>query len=787
MKSLPDVKLEKDTLIEDLKRVYEQIQNKQLTNSETDLIQQKLYEVTQPLPELQNRIQELQKSSYSLNNSQSNGERQFGGKVSISKSNSAVDVYNGELTNGQAEQYSNDLIENQEQDLDDFNESTEYRPDYEEVGQPQAIEINLNLDNSQYLEIQDELFEDSVDYPFERCVTSNYVPYYKNHEIQETFWNHPNMTLLMDDLTEINEIYYAAYRTSIKLRTIQQALFLNCIHITNMCKIFDTFDFLNDDLVTVPEMILVFKRIYEDISAKVTPITNFGLIIDMALNWVLNLYDLDRTGYIKLLAFRTSLVCLSRASIEEKYKVLYQLIGDSKGLADRQSVGNLLKYMLEIPKLLGDIAAFGGSNFEPSIRSCFEEAQNKKQLNVKDFLCWLKKEPQSVVWLPLLHRIIIAEASRHPNKCSICKAYPIVGFRYKCLKCFNCDICQNCFLLRRPLSGHKYTHPIKEYCYVTGSGKKEVSDFSKIVRNKFKSSRKSFRKHFADSYLPVNSVLDNMDSFEQNLGIDKNGVSLLQYSQNRQEDAIHNKMEFFANKLAEAELNETTNSFNVNNYGDHLDGHHSNPDFKLSKSNSDEHDLIMNYCNILNGTANSSVLSNKFASLNDSSSKVSQASSSSRRKTNGYLSSQDYLNDEFDEHQLVKNYCSILANSKSQLNQIRNPNQVLSELSENSKKELSFLIRQLERENSVLEHNYQELKKQKYEPADYSDEQTNGGTDLDRSLKPSQSREEMLIEKIQLEQHSKNLETRMAILEKQNLALQNQLSRLKLFLDQDCN
>ena len=515
----------------------------------------------------------------------------------------------------------------------------------------------------------------------------------------------------------------------------------------------------------------------------------------------INCFFLDRTGYINLLAFKTCLVCLSRASIEEKYKVLYQLIADSKGLADKQAVGNLLKYMLEVPKSLGDVASFGGSNIEPSIRSCFEEAQNKKQLNVKNFLCWLKKEPQSLVWLPLLHRLIIAEGSRHPNKCATCKAYPIVGFRYKCLKCFNTNICQNCFLLRRPLSGHKNTHPIKEYCYVIGS--KEVSDLSKIVRNKFKSSRKSFKKHFADSYLPVNSVLDNMDSFEAtNLGLDKNGISLLQYSPLSNRDDVHNKMEFFANKLAEAELNETnaTSSYletDLNNLSDHLDGqlnelnqtNQQQQEFKLIKSNSDEHDLIMNYCNILNGTANSSVLSNKFASLNDSSSnnKFSQQStpSSTRRKI---LNSQDFLNDELDEHELVKNYCTVLANS-NRLHQVKNPNQVLNDLSVTSKNELACLIKQLEKENSILNHNYEELKKRKLAPvADYqnSDEQFTVN-ELNGELK-SQSREEMmLIEKMQLEKHSQKLEARMKILEEQNQQLQNQLSRLKMFLDQDCN
>lgn len=837
LKNLPNITLEKDTLIGDLKKVYEELQNRQLTDSQTDLIQKKLYECSQPLQELENRINELQKSSLSLEDNQINKSRSS--KASILKSRSDLDLSSpSTVTNELVNQAQNsELMFNQDLHGTDQNhkitpvESTmiedQFDPqsndanNYEQEQIPQAIEINLH--NSIYLEEQEELFEDSVDYPWERCITNNYVPYYKNHDLQQTFFNHPNMTSLMEDLTELNEIYYAAYRTAIKLRTIQQTLFLNCIHITNMCKIFDTFDFLNDNLVSIPEMISVFKRIYEDISAKVTPITNYGLIIDMALNWVLNLYDLDRTGYIKLLAFKTSLVCLSRASIEEKYKVLYHLIADSKGYADRTSVGNLLKYMLEIPKLLGDVAAFGGSNFEPSIRSCFEEAQDKKQLNVKNFLVWLKKEPQSLVWLPLLHRLIIAEGSRHPIKCTICKAYPIVGFRYKCLKCFNTDMCQNCFLLRVPLNGHKNIHPIKEYCYVTGSGRKEVSDFSKIVRNKFKSSRKSFKKHFADSYLPVNSVLDNINSFEEtNLNVEKNGmVSLLQYSPlstNREHrEDVHNKLEFYANKLAEAEEQNETNSLNVNSFNNsnltnsdnldsqridvHRNSNNKQKEFKLSKSNCDEteHNLITYYANRLaeanelnnSQTNNSSVLSNKFASLNDSLSKFNQtpssrsSSTSTRRKLNGYLNSQDHLNSNLDEHQLVKSYCLILANSKDQINEVKNPNQVLTDLSENSKRELSFLIKQLEIENKSLENNYQALKQQKYgSPVEYTETDLSKDELLNGDL--NQSREEMMIEKIQLEKKSKALDRQIDLLEAQNLQIQNQLSRLKLFLGQDC-
>lgn len=46
------------------------------------------------------------------------------------------------------------------------------------------------------------------------------------------------------------------------------------------------------------------------------------------------------------------------------------------------------------------------------------------------FLQWLQKEPQSMVWLPVLHRLAHAESARHQAKCNICKEYPIIGFRW---------------------------------------------------------------------------------------------------------------------------------------------------------------------------------------------------------------------------------------------------------------------------------------------------------------------------------------------------------------------
>lgn len=52
---------------------------------------------------------------------------------------------------------------------------------------------------------------------------------------------------------------------------------------------------------------------------------------------------------------------------------LFRLIADANALVDQRRLGLLLHDCIQIPKQLGEIAAFGGSNVEPSVRSCFEK------------------------------------------------------------------------------------------------------------------------------------------------------------------------------------------------------------------------------------------------------------------------------------------------------------------------------------------------------------------------------------------------------------------------------
>lgn len=60
----------------------------------------------------------------------------------------------------------------------------------------------------------------------------------------------------------------------------------------------------------------------------------------------------------------------------------------------------------------------------------FLQSTGKPVIEASQFLEWVNLEPQSMVWLAVLHRVTIAEQVKHQTKCSICRQCPIKGFRY---------------------------------------------------------------------------------------------------------------------------------------------------------------------------------------------------------------------------------------------------------------------------------------------------------------------------------------------------------------------
>ncbi|XP_041436860.1 dystrophin, gene 1 L homeolog isoform X6 [Xenopus laevis] len=425
----------------------------------------------------------------------------------------------------------------------------------------------------------------SVQGPWERAISPNKVPYYINHETQTTCWDHPKMTELYQSLADLNNVRFSAYRTAMKLRRLQKALCLDLLGLSAACEALDQHNLKqNDQLMDILQIINCLTTIYDRLEQEHNNLVNVPLCVDMCLNWLLNVYDTGRTGRIRVLSFKTGVISLCKAHLEDKYRYLFKQVASSTGFCDQRRLGLLLHDAIQIPRQLGEVASFGGSNIEPSVRSCFQYANNKPEIEAALFLDWMRLEPQSMVWLPVLHRVAAAETAKHQAKCNICKECPIIGFRYRSLKHFNYDICQSCFFSGRVAKGHKMHYPMVEYCTPTTSGE-DVRDFAKVLKNKFRTKR-YFAKHPRMGYLPVQTVLegDNMETPVTLINfwpVDSAPASSPQLSH----DDTHLRIEHYASRLAEME--------NTN-------GSYLNDSISPNESIDDEHLLIQHYCQSLN-------------------------------------------------------------------------------------------------------------------------------------------------------------------------------------------
>uniref|UniRef100_A0A8C2CNS1 Dystrophin n=1 Tax=Cyprinus carpio TaxID=7962 RepID=A0A8C2CNS1_CYPCA len=405
------------------------------------------------------------------------------------------------------------------------------------------------------------------------------------HQTQTTCWDHPKMAELYQSLADLNNVRFSAYRTAMKLRRMQKALCLDLLGMSAVCEAFEQHNLKqNEQFMDIMQVINCLTSIYDRLEQQHSGLVNVPLCVDMCLNWLLNVYDTGRAGKIRTLSFKTGIICLCKAHLEDKYRFLFREVASATGFCDQRRLGLLVHDAIQIPRQLGEVASFGGSNIEPSVRSCFQFANNKPELEASVFLDWMRLEPQSMVWLPVLHRVAAAETAKHQAKCNICKECPIIGFRYRSLKHFNYDICQSCFFSGRVAKGHKMQYPMVEYCTPTTSGE-DVRDFAKVLKNKFRTKR-YFAKHPRMGYLPVQTILegDNMETPVTLINfwpVDHPPASSPQLSH----DDTHSRIEHYASRLAEMEIRN---------------GSYVNDNVSPNESMDDEHLLIQHYCQSLN-------------------------------------------------------------------------------------------------------------------------------------------------------------------------------------------
>jgi hypothetical protein len=207
---------------------------------------------------------------------------------------------------------------------------------------------------------------------------------------------------------------------------------------------------------------------------------------EITLSWILKCYDSGRTGVVKVHSLKIGLVALCHATIQEKYAFIFDLMSGGQSQISFSNMKLLIQDLLQLPHSVGETKAFSVDAAADTGKSCwnFNGKQTLEYVTRDEFWWWVKKEPVSLVWLPTLYRIATSETVKHEARCSVCKTFPIIGIRYRCLKCSNVDLCQLCYWRQfNTIKDHKITHPTREYCMATTTGD-DVKDFAKQLKNK---------------------------------------------------------------------------------------------------------------------------------------------------------------------------------------------------------------------------------------------------------------------------------------------------------------
>ncbi|XP_076804280.1 dystrophin-like [Clavelina lepadiformis] len=309
-------------------------------------------------------------------------------------------------------------------------------------------------------------------------------------------------------LTKINSDYcdirYSVYRTALKLCRLQSILHLHEINATSVLSSIKSHilwsqgpvDFITNEVVNFKKLHQVIIDIYK--SCGVHNLFDTSKLCKYVTILIFETFKNVKQANVSLISVALFFIVMGNDEIKTKYKSLFSLYAGALAMLNKSRAGLLITHFVRITETVSESGSFG--KITPSVESCFRDVLGS-MVSQHHFLQWLLKEPQSIVWLPTMHRLNISRSSVHNVQCATCKVRPIIGLRFQCLKCLDYDTCQTCFLTQqRGTKSHKVNHPRQEYCLPAGS-KEKVNAFARTIRNIV--TKRYKHKSLSSSFLPI--------------------------------------------------------------------------------------------------------------------------------------------------------------------------------------------------------------------------------------------------------------------------------------------
>ncbi|KFD70801.1 hypothetical protein M514_01246 [Trichuris suis] len=292
--------------------------------------------------------------------------------------------------------------------------------------------------------------------------------------------------MLVSEMREQNfdTIRFATYRTACKLRFVQRKANLHLVDIWNVIESFrenglNALEYKTE--VKASRIELLLSTIYHNLNKRlpVSQQIDSNLTIRLLNSFLVAAYDREDGGKFQVFSVKVALATLCAGKLLDKLRYIFSLISDASAVLDFNKFSDYLKEVLALPCVVFEGPTFSYSESAP--RQFFDSGS---KISVSMFLDSLMADPcpPCLMWLPLFHRMASVEHVFHPVICDACGRDSFTGFRYKCQRCHNYQLCQECFWRGRVSGSHTNQHEMKEYSSYKSPTKQLSHSISKSLQ-----------------------------------------------------------------------------------------------------------------------------------------------------------------------------------------------------------------------------------------------------------------------------------------------------------------
>ena len=299
-------------------------------------------------------------------------------------------------------------------------------------------------------------------------------------------------------IAEFALIKFESYRIALKLGKIQDIYCFELINIEKLMVELENKNIQIFETINLYHLTDIIKNAIEKNDSL--SIKKINEIAEIAATFTFKIFE-STENVVKICDFLLFFNILSYHGLKSKFKSIFEIYANPV----MQTINwlNLQQFIKSKKRLLQAI------NEKPKLIQ--ERSIQGFSLTQDEFI-----KQAGLEFIGVMHRLKYASRTWHDVACSVCRVRPMVGMRFQCLKCFNYDTCQVCFLLQKVAGSHKMTHPQQEYCVRAGS-KEKISSVARTIRNNV---TKKYKQVVVSSEQASKSISDQSSS-EANSEVEK--------------------------------------------------------------------------------------------------------------------------------------------------------------------------------------------------------------------------------------------------------------------------